>query len=78
MEVKLYFTPNCEWCEKMKTWLKKKKVSFESLDLSESDHARDSLLEKTGQLAVPALEVDEKMIIGFDEKVLEELFKKSK
>lgn len=76
MEVKIYSTPTCFWCQKAKEWFKKNKVSFQDLDITESDTYRDELIEKSHQMAVPVIEVDGRIIIGFKEKVLEELFKK--
>ncbi len=78
MEVKIYTTPTCHWCQKAKEWLKKNKVSFQELDLTESDTYRDEVIEKTHQMAIPVFDIDGLMIIGFDEKRLEELLKKTK
>jgi len=78
MEVKIYMTPTCQWCKKAKEWLKKNKISFQELDLTESDTYRDELIEKTHQMVVPVIEIDGQFIIGFDEKKLEELLKKKK
>lgn len=76
MDVKLYLIPDSAWCLKAKEWLKKKKVAFQEMDMSESDTYRGEVLEKTSQLCVPVIEIDGKMIIGFQEKELEEIFKK--
>jgi glutaredoxin-like YruB-family protein len=78
MEVKIYMTPTCPWCQKAKEWLKKNRVSFQELDLSESDTYRDELIEKSHQMAIPVFDIDGQIIIGFDEKKLEELLKKKK
>jgi len=72
--IRVYSRPTCPWCEKLKTWLKKKKVEFEDIDLYETQNAkfRDELIEKTGQMSVPVTQIGEKIIIGFDEKKLQE------
>lgn len=73
MEVKIYITPTCKWCQKLKEWLKKKKISFQECDVAESQNKifRDELIQKSGQLAVPVIDIDGKIIVGFDEKELE-------
>ncbi|MBI4980829.1 glutaredoxin family protein [Candidatus Woesearchaeota archaeon] len=38
MDIKVYTTPNCTWCKKLKEWLKKNKLSFQELDISENDN----------------------------------------
>ena len=57
MEVNIYTIPTCSWCTKLKIWLKKKKISFLEHDLTESDHARDEMIEKSAQMATPVIVV---------------------
>jgi len=61
-------------------WLKKRKVSFQDCDVSESQNSqyRDELLEKTGQLGVPVTDFNGILVIGFNEKKLEEALEKAK
>ena len=77
MTVQIYTTPTCSWCEKLRTWLKKKNISFIEHDITESDKARDEALEKSSQLGVPVIDVDGKIITGFHEKELESVLKDS-
>jgi glutaredoxin 3 len=77
MEVQVYTTPTCPWCKKLKDWLKKKKVSFIEHDITESDKARDELIEKSSQLGVPVTDIDGTIITGFNEKELEAALKKA-
>lgn len=72
MEIKVYTSLYCTWCKQLKEWLKKNKLSFQELDISENDNYRDEVIEKSGQMAVPMVEVDGKIIVGFDEKALAE------
>ncbi len=53
MEINVYTIPTCSWCTKLKQWLKKKKVAFIEHDLTESDSARDEIIEKSAQMATP-------------------------
>ena len=53
MEIDVYTIPTCSWCTKLKQWLKKKKVAFIEHDLTESDSARDEIIEKSAQMATP-------------------------
>ena len=76
MEVTIYTTPTCTWCKKLKEWLKKKKVSYQEHDVIESDDARDIMIDKSGQMAVPVIEMAGEVIVGFDEARMEEILKK--
>ncbi len=72
--VKVYSTPTCPWCVKAKQFLKENKIKFEDFDVSEDDKARDEMVEKSGQMGVPVIDISGKIIIGFDiERIKKEL-----
>ncbi|MBI2665552.1 glutaredoxin family protein [Candidatus Woesearchaeota archaeon] len=78
MNIKIYITPTCPFCKKLKEWLKKRKLPYEEHDLIENEEDRDAVLEKSGQLSLPVIDIDGKIIVGFDEKKLMEATGKSK
>lgn len=78
MNVIIYTIQTCPWCDKLKTFLKNKKIKFEERDVKEEGKWRQELLEKTSQTAVPVTEIDGELTIGFDEKVIEEAIQKAK
>ena len=67
----VYSTEVCPWCHKAKDFLKKNKIEFEAKDVAKDEDAREELMRKTGQLAVPVLDIDGEMIIGFDQEAIE-------
>ena len=67
MEIKIYMDPNCAWCNKLKEWMKKENLPYQELDVTESDTYRDELLDKSSQLALPVVDVDGEIIVGFHE-----------
>lgn len=66
----MYLSPSCPWSQKTKEWFVKKKVSFQELDVMESDKYRDELLEKSNQMGTPVIDVNGSIIIGFNEAQL--------
>ena len=78
MEVKIYTTPTSKWCIEAMKWLKKKRVSFQELDTTESDTYRDEILEKTNQLATPVFDINGTIIVGFHKDKIEKIIKKIK
>ncbi len=70
-QVKVYSTPTCPFCKKAKEFFKKHKVEYEDINVSENEKARDEMIEKSGQMGVPVIEIGNKIIVGFDEQELE-------
>ena len=64
--IKIYSTPTCPWCKKAKAYLGEKGIAFESVDVSEDEKAQKEMIEKSGQMGVPVIDIDGKIIIGFD------------
>lgn len=65
-EVKLYSTPTCPYCRMAKDFLEKEKVPFTVADVSEDERAAREMVEKSGQMGVPVMEVENTVIVGFD------------
>lgn len=64
--IKVYSTPTCPWCKKVKDFLKENNKEFEDLDVSSDAKARDEMIEKSGQMGVPVLDINGTIIVGFD------------
>jgi len=73
--VKVYSTPTCPWCVKAKQFLKENKIKFEDFDVSIDDEARDDMVEKSGQMGVPVLDINGRIIIGFDVEKIKQALK---
>ena len=71
--VKVYSTTSCPWCDKVKDFLKKHKIKFSEANVAEDIESAREMIEKTGQMAVPVIEINDVFIIGYDEEKLREL-----
>lgn len=78
MTITIYTTPSCPWCKKAKEFLKKKKVKFTNLDVSSDEKARKEMIKKSKQMGVPVIDIDGKIIIGFDQEAIEKALKLKK
>ena len=67
-KVKLFTTPACVYCVTLKEFLKEKNVQFQEIDVSQDEKLKDEIIEKSGQMGVPILEIDGQIITGFDRK----------
>jgi glutaredoxin-like YruB-family protein len=74
-KVKIYSTPTCPYCKMAKDFFKEKKIKFENIDVSEDEKAGKEMVDKSGQMGVPVIEIDGKIIVGFDQEKIEELLK---
>ncbi|UCD20756.1 MAG: glutathione S-transferase N-terminal domain-containing protein [archaeon] len=72
-EVRVYSTPTCPWCCVAKDFLKKNNIEFEDIDVSIDEIAAQEMVDKTGQMGVPVIEIDGKFIVGFNEEKLKEM-----
>jgi len=64
--VKVYSTPSCPWCNKAKDFLKSRNVKFEDIDVSKDKEKAKEMIEKSGQMSVPVIEINGRIIVGFD------------
>ncbi len=71
-QIKVYSTPTCPWCKKVKEYLKSKNIEFTDVDVSQNHDAVHEMVEKSGQMGVPQIEINGKMIVGFDQAALDE------
>jgi len=74
-KVKLYTTPICPYCVSLKEFLKEHNIEFEEIDVSRDQEAAKEMIEKTGQMGVPVVEVDGEIIIGFDKEKITKILK---
>jgi glutaredoxin 3 len=67
MTVKIYTTNHCPWCHKAKDFLKRHNIKFENIDVQENEEAAREMVEKSGQMGVPVLDINGEIIVGFNE-----------
>ena len=59
-----------------KEWFKEKGVEFKDIDVSRDHDAAKEMIEKSGQMGVPVVEINGELTIGFRPDVFESLLKK--
>jgi methionine-S-sulfoxide reductase len=69
--VKVYATPGCTGCRAVKEFLKSRNVEFTEIDMAADEEARNFVIEKTGHLSSPIVQIGDVFIIGFDRKKME-------
>lgn len=75
MTVRVYSTPMCPWCYKLKDFLKEHKVDFVDIDVSTDRRAALEMVKKSGQMGVPVIDVNGQIIVGFDKEKIKKALK---
>ena len=72
-KVVMYSTPTCHYCNLAKDFFNDYNVSYEAFNVQSDLEKRKEMMEKSGQMGVPVIFVDDTMVMGFDEEKLREL-----
>ncbi|MHB9145496.1 MAG: glutaredoxin family protein [Symbiobacteriia bacterium] len=66
MQVTIYSTPSCSWCRAAKQFLAENDIPFEDVDVSRDRTRAEEMVQKSGQMGVPVIDIDGEIIVGFD------------
>jgi glutaredoxin-like YruB-family protein len=72
-QVTIYSTPTCVYCKSAKEFFEEHNVAYEEKDVAQDDAAREAMIQKSGQLGVPVIDINGEIVIGFNKKKLAEL-----
>jgi len=75
-KVIVYSTQSCPYCHMVKDFLKEKGIDFEDVDVSVDHKRAEEMIEKSGQMGVPVIDIDGRIIIGFNKPKIEEALEK--
>lgn len=70
-KVIVYSTPTCSYCVLAKNYFRDNKIKFQEVDVSKDPDEARKMVEKTGQMSVPQIEIDGKIIVGFDKEEID-------
>ncbi|MFC1873332.1 glutaredoxin family protein [Chloroflexota bacterium] len=70
-KVVIYSTPTCPYCKRAKDYLSQKGISFVEHDVAQDKKAAKEMIDKSGQMGVPVIVVDDKIIVGFNQAILD-------
>lgn len=71
-KVTIYTTPTCHFCHAAKEFFKENDVEYTEKDVSANEENKKEMLEKSGQMGVPVIDIDGKLLVGFDKSLLSE------
>ena len=71
-KVKVYSTITCPYCIRAKQFLKENNIIYEDIDVSLNQAAGEEMIQKSGQMGVPVLDIDGQLIVGFDKEKIKQ------
>lgn len=69
----VYSTQTCPFCDRVKTFLSERNIPFEEVDVSKDQARAMEMVEKSGQMGVPVLDIDGQIVVGFRPDVIAEI-----
>ena len=70
-KIKVYGTPTCPYCAMTRKFLQDNNIEFEYIDVSAEPEKVREIVEKSGQMGVPVLDIDGRIVTGFDKDAIE-------
>jgi glutaredoxin-like YruB-family protein len=65
-KVSIYSTPSCHFCALAKEYFNENNVKFEQFDVASDMEKRKEMMERSGQLGVPVIVIDDQIIVGYN------------
>lgn len=72
-KIKVYTTNTCPWCVKAKNYLRSNNFEYEEINVGLDQVAAQEMVEKSGQMGVPVIDIDGSVIVGFDKNMIDKI-----
>lgn len=69
-QVTIYTTPTCHFCHAAKDFFTANNVTFTDFNVATDLDKRKEMIEKSGQMGVPVITIDNEVVVGFDQRRL--------
>ncbi len=69
-KVIVYSTPTCPFCIRAKQYLKDNNIKFVEHDVGANQDKAQEMIKKSGQMGVPVIDIEGKIIVGFDKDMI--------
>jgi len=72
-KVVIYSTPTCPYCKRAKEYLSRKGISYTDIDVAQDKEKAKEMVQKSGQMSVPVIIIDDEIVVGFNQALLDKL-----
>ena len=73
LRVTVYSGPGCPACGTVKTYLRQNSIAFRDVDISRDQKAAEKIIKRSGQRAIPQIDINGRLVVGFDKTKLNNL-----
>ena len=74
-KVTIYSTPTCHFCHLAKDFFAENGVKYEEFNVLTDLEKRREMVDKSGQMGVPVIDIGGQVVVGFDEEQVKSLLK---
>lgn len=69
-DITIYSSPSCPPCHAVKDFLDQYGIDYTVYDVSQDRQKAQKMVQKSGQMAVPTIDIDGEIIVGFQKERL--------
>ena len=73
--ITLYSTPTCYYCKKYEEFFKQNGIEFKKVDVSADPKLAEEMIQKSGQISVPVLDINGEIIVGWNPRSVGSILK---
>lgn len=70
-KVIVYSTQSCPYCVMVKDYLRNKGIAFEDVDVGANREKAMEMIQKSGQMGVPVIDINGQVIVGFNKMAID-------
>ena len=71
-DVKVYSTLTCPYCKMVKKFLEDENIPYQDINVAEDKAALEDIVNRSGQMGVPVIDIDGELVIGYNQVQLKE------
>lgn len=71
--VTIYSTPTCHFCHMAKDFFKENNIAYTDYNVATDMAKRQEMMQKSGQMGVPVILIDNDLIVGFNKPQIAQL-----
>ena len=76
MAVIMYSTPTCGFCKMAKSYFQNNNIPFTEYNVASNSEKAQEMVRKSGQMGVPVIDINGKVIVGFDRAAIDAALKR--